>query len=185
MENTIAEKLKQGMVGVIPTDTVYGIVASARIPMAVERVYTLRKRDENKPCIILLADAEDLSEFGIVPTDEEISFMEKQWPGAVSILFPCKDERFSFLHRGFKTLAFRVPDNEWLRNLLRETGPLIAPSANIQGKPAALDRDEVDAYFHSQIDFLVDGGKLSGEPSTIIQFKDGQIQILRSGRVKL
>ncbi|MBP6889404.1 MAG: threonylcarbamoyl-AMP synthase [Candidatus Moranbacteria bacterium] len=185
MRENAAEKLKEGMVGVIPTDTVYGIVASARIPEAVERVYALRNRDGDKPCIILLAERKDLGEFGVTPGDESVDFLNKHWPGAVSVLFPCEDDRFFFLHRGIQALAFRVPDNEWLRNVLRKTGPLIAPSANSQGKPAAKSIDEARQYFHSKVDFYIDGGSLEGEPSTLVQFEGNQVNILRSGRVKL
>lgn len=144
---------KKAMVGVIPTDTVYGIVASARIPEAVERVYALRNRDGDKPCIILLAERKDLGEFGVTP-EMKLDFLNKHWPGAVSVLFPCEDDRFFFLHRGIQALAFRVPDNEWLRNVLRKTGPLIAPSANSQGKPAAKSIDEAEQVFSLEGSFL-------------------------------
>lgn len=185
MKNGIISQLERGMIGVLPTDTVYGIVASARIPEAVERVYALRDRDTDKPCIVLLPDAGALEEYGIVPTVYESEFLDKRWPGPVSILFPCDGERFFFLHRGTKMLAFRVPDHAWLRDVLRETGPLIAPSANPQGKPVARILDEARSYFGSRADFYADGGKLAGESSTLVRFEGNQIQVLRAGKMKL
>ena len=185
MKSDIIFRLKQGNIGVLPTDTVYGIVASARIPEAVERVYALRDRDTDKPCIVLLPDAGALEEYGIVPTVYESEFLDKRWPGPVSILFPCDGERFFFLHRGTKMLAFRVPDHAWLRDVLRETCPLIAPSANPQGKPVARILDEARSYFGSRADFYADGGKLAGESSTLVRFEGNQIQVLRAGKMKL
>ena len=185
MKSDIIFRLKQGNIGVLPTDTVYGIVASARIPEAVERVYALRDRDTDKPCIVLLPDAGALEEYGIVPTVYESEFLDKRWPGPVSILFPCDGERFFFLHRGTKMLAFRVPDHAWLRDVLRETGPLIAPSANPQGKPVARILDEARSYFGFRADFYADGGKLAGESSTLVRFEGNQIQVLRAGKMKL
>jgi len=185
MKSDIIFRLKQGNIGVLPTDTVYGIVASARISEAVERVYVLRDRDMDKPCIILLPDAGALEEYGIVPTVYESEFLDKWWPGPVSVLFPCNNEHLSFLHRGTKTLAFRVPDHAWLRNVLQETGPLIAPSANPQGKPVARTLGEAKSYFGSRVDFYADGGELAGESSTLVRFEGNQIQVLRAGKMKL
>lgn len=185
MKDTFAEKLKQGMVGIIPTDTIYGIVASARMPEAVERVYTLRNRDREKPCIILISDRSELTEFGVTPTNEESDFLRKHWPGAVSVLLSCESSQFSFLHRGIHSLAFRVPDSVWLRNLLRETGPLIAPSANLKGEDAATNIDEARQYFGFRVDFYADGGMLAGEPSTLVRFERNQVKVLRQGKVLL
>lgn len=185
MKSDIVFRLKQGSIGVVPTDTVYGIVASARIPEAVERVYALRNRDTDKPCIVLLPDAGALEEYGIVPTVYESEFLDKRWPGPVSVLFPCDSECFFFLHRGTKMLAFRVPDHAWLRDVLRETGPLIAPSANPQGEPVARILDEARSYFGSRVDLYADGGKLAGESSTLVRFEGNQMQVLREGKMKL
>lgn len=185
MEQNIALKLRQGMVGIIPTDTIYGIVASARMLEAVERVYTLRNRDREKPCIILISDRSELTEFGVIPTNEESDFLRKHWPGAVSVLLSCESSQFSFLHRGIHSLAFRVPDSVWLRNLLRETGPLIAPSANPQGRLAARTLDEARRYFGFRVDFYADGGMLAGEPSTLVRFERNQVKVLRQGKVLL
>ena len=185
MKSDIVFRLKQGSIGVLPTDTVYGIVASARIPEAVERVYALRNRDTDKPCIVLLPDAGALEEYGIVPTVYESEFLDKRWPGPVSVLFPCDSECFFFLHRGTKMLAFRVPYHAWLRDVLRETGPLIAPSANPQGEPVARILDEARSYFGSRVDLYADGGKLAGESSTLVQFEGNQMRVLREGKMKL
>lgn len=178
-----AQKIASGGIGVIPTDTLYGVVASALSKETVERVYAVRGRPPEKPCIILLPDIDSLAQFDIVPTDIERTFLEKYWPGAVSVVLPCPLEKWAYLHRGTETLAFRVPGDEVLRAWLRETGPIIAPSANPEGKPPARTREEAEKYFADTIDFCIDGGALEGAPSTLVSLREGKISVLREGVV--
>lgn len=180
----VAEALQKGELVVIPTDTLYGIVGSARDKEAVERLYTLRGRDKSKPCIILIPDISGLEEFGIVLIEADEEALNKIWPGKVSVVFDCVDEKWSYLHRGAKTLAFRVPDNEELRNLLRNTRPLVAPSANPQGQPAAHTIEEAKNYFGDRITLYVDGGYRDSLPSTVARLRNGAWEVLREGAVK-
>jgi len=173
--------IKTGAVGVIPTDTIYGIVCSALNKAAVERLYRIRERNEHKPCITLIPDASILALFGVTLDAPLKEALARVWPGAVSVILDCPDERFAHLHRGTKSLAFRVPDDENLRNFLRETGPLLAPSANPEGKPPACTIAEARAYFGDPVDFYVDGGTLSNKPSTLVSYQNGNIKVIRQG----
>ncbi len=89
------------------------------------------------------------------------------------------------LHRGSGTLAFRVPDNAKLRELLNETGPLIAPSANTENNPPAETIEEAQAYFGDSVDVYEDAGTLHGNPSTLIKIEHGRVIILRKGAVEI
>lgn len=179
--------LISGGIGVIPTDTIYGIVGRAELPHTVERIYAVRKRDEYKPCIILISSPDDLNKFNIVIPAEAKIFLDKHapWPWKVSIVFPCLESRFEYLTRGTKSLAFRVPDVPELRDLLLKTGPLIAPSANIAGRPSATVIQEARQYFGNLVDFYIDGGKCNGLSSTLITFTDGKLVVLRQGAVHI
>src|SRR5688500_14387435 len=126
----VVEILKQGGVGILPTDTLYGLVCSALNSKSVERVYRLRRRSPDKPSIILISEIADLKLFGIYLDQFTEDFLISHWPAPLSVVLPCLEDKFEYLHRGTKTLAFRVPDDENLRSLLSQTGPLIAPSAN-------------------------------------------------------
>ncbi len=184
--DTIIKSLKNNGVGVIPTDTLYGLVGSAFSPKAVERIYELRQRDKDKPCIVLISSIDDLKLFGISVTPDIQSKIQKFWPGKVSIIFPLSEEKFSYLHRGGKSLAFRFPRDKDLIEILKETGPLIAPSANIQSLPPATVIEDAERYFGTKVDFYEDGGELSGEPSAVIKFEGDQMIVLREGEaVKL
>ena len=79
--SVVAGLLAKGGVGVIPTDTIYGIVGPALRKDAVERIYRLRKRDPGKPMIILISSADELSKFGIEPTPEALKVLQRVWPG--------------------------------------------------------------------------------------------------------
>lgn len=175
----IVETLKKGGIGVIPTDTIYGILGSALNKETVERIYEVRKREKKKPFIILISRISDLKIFGIRIKTFQKKLIKKFWPGPVSLIFECKKKKFFYLHREKKSLAFRIPKPKWLKNLLRKTGPLVAPSANISGKKPAKTIKEAKKYFGSKIDFYFNAGKIYKKPSTLIDIRKKEIKILR------
>jgi len=177
--------IKKGGIGVMPTDTLYGLVGSALNKKAVERIYAVRKRTPSKPMIILLSSLKDLEFFHISLDAATKKIVKTLWPGKVSVALNCPLKKFTYLHRGAETLAFRLPNNAWLKKLLKQTGPLVAPSANCEGKKPAQTIDEAKKYFGDQVDFYVDGGKLVSKPSTLIKIGKGQYEIVRQGGVKM
>ena len=179
----IIETLKNGGIVVMPTDTIYGIVTSALDSLAVDNVYEVRKRAPDKPCIILIGDINELEKFSITLSVEQQNTITKYWTDsspATSIILPCSEDKFSYLHRGTKTLAFRLPAQKELRDLLKKTGPLIAPSANIEGMSPAKNIIEAKKYFGDSVNLYVDGSEIEGQPSKVIKLhKDGSVSILR------
>ena len=173
--------LQKGAVGVMPTDTIYGIVCSALNEQSVERLYRIRERNEHKPCITLIPDASILALFGVTLDAPLKEALARVWPGAVSVIVDCPDEQFAYLHRGTKSLAFRVPADKKLREFLRESGPVLAPSANPEGKSPARTIKEAKKYFGDKMDFYVDGGTLSNKPSTLVSYQNGNIKVIRQG----
>jgi len=177
----LVEKIKSGQVGVMPTDTIYGLVGSALSPAVVEKIYELKSRPADMPFIILISDWGDLKKLGIVTSDKDKETLEKNWPGPISFILPCPDESFTYLHREKKSLAVRWPNNEELDKLIKETGPLIATSANLSGRPAVTMITEAKGIFGDKIDFYIDGGVMAGTPSTLAKIDDGQVETLRQG----
>lgn len=175
------ERLAKGAIGVLPTDTLYGFVASALLPESVARLYRVRGRNEQKPCIVLIENLSDMETFGVTLSQNVENVLRTVWPGAVSVILPNIPDRFSYLHRGMGTLAFRVPDVSELRDVLRVSGPIIAPSANPEGMKPAETVEEARVYFGDRADFFVDGGKLSGLPSTVVRLEDDRFTIVRPG----
>jgi L-threonylcarbamoyladenylate synthase len=178
-----AQKINEGLIGVIPTDTVYGLVAPAFNEIAVARVYEVKGRDEGKPFIILISTISEMDKFGALVDANVEDFLMNNWPGALSVIVPVHNPDFEYLHRGTDSLAFRQPQDEKLQALLRETGPIVAPSANPQGEKPASNIDEAKRYFKDKVDFYVDGGTLESEPSTIVDARSGKIVLVREGKV--
>jgi Sua5/YciO/YrdC/YwlC family protein len=175
----IIEILKEGGVGVLPTDTIYGLVGSALNKKTVERIYKVRKREKRKPFIILISGISDLKIFGIKLKPFQKSLIKKFWPGPYSLIFECKNKKFAYLHRSKKSLAFRIPKAKWLRKFLKEVGPLVAPSANLAGMPFAKSAKEARRYFKAKVDFYFDAGRIDKKPSTLIDIRRKEIKILR------
>ena len=170
----IQEKLKAGeWIGVLPTDTIYGLVGSAFSKEAVERIYRLKKRNKKKPFIVLIASLRDLDQFGIKLSRETNTALKHIFQSKVSIILPVSNKRFSYLHRGKNSIAFRLPSNRWVRDFVRKTGPLVAPSANLEGQPFAKTIREAKAYFGEKVDFYFSKGVLNGKPSVILELKRG------------
>lgn len=175
--------LKPGAVGIIATDTVYGIVARAGDKSAVARLYEIKKRDE-KPGTLIAANLEQLEALGL--KHRYLKAVEQYWPCAVSVIIPTGDPSLTYLHRGKMSIAVRIPADKKLQELLEKTGPLLTSSANQPGEPTANIVQQAKDYFGDQPDFYDDGGDLSGrEPSTIIRIIDDAVEIIRQGAVKI
>lgn len=177
----VAEKLLvPSAVGVIPTDTLYGVVARASDEAAVSRLYALKQR-EQKPGTVIAASIDQLAALGI--KRRYLTAVEQFWPGAISVEIP---HGLNYLNQGTGRQAFRIPDDAALLSLLETTGPLQTTSANQPGEAPANTVAEARHYFGETVDFYVDGGDLSGnEPSTIIRIVDDAIEIIREGAVKI
>jgi len=190
----LAPMLRDGKIGVLPTDTIYGIVGTALKKKTVLTIYSARKRSPKKPMIILIGSVRDIRKFSVPLTPKVKNILKHVWPGAVSVVLPLnakgvrgalQSKKFEYLHRGTKTLAFRLPKPLWLRRLLKKTGPLVAPSANLEGeKPAATIRD-AKRYFDDRVDFYIDAGRRVAKPSTLIAIKNGKLIVMRKGQGKI
>lgn len=173
--------LNNGGVGVMPTDTVYGLVARASDPEAVKRLYALKHRD-HKPGTVIAASVEQLVKLGV--PEDHLNKVKKWWPNPLSVETPLGDN-LSYLHQDTGRQGFRVVADETVRGVLEQTGPLATSSANHPGKPGSVNIQEAIDYFDDRVDFYVDGGDLTGRaPSTIIKITDdGNIEIIRQGAI--
>lgn len=178
-----ANRLKAGQIGLIPTDTVYGIVVSALDQVGVGRLFIEVKKRDNKNGTIIAANVDQLVDLGV--KRRYLTAVEQFWPGPISIVIPTGSD-LEYLHQGKQSLALRVPKDDKLVGLLKQTGPLLTTSANLTGKPEAKTVSEAEEHFGDLLDFYVDGGDLSDrQSSTIIQINDDAVEILRAGAVKI
>lgn len=178
--------VKNGGVGIIPTDTIYGIIANATNKKSVEKIYKIKNRDTHKPFIILISSIKDLNIFQIALTKKEKLVLNKYWPGEISFILKCKSKKWSYLHRNMYSLAFRMPKNKDLVTFIKSVkSPLVAPSANNQGQNPATSIKKAIQYFGDKVDFYVDLGYLKSKPSTIAKLENSSIDIIRQGAVKV
>jgi len=178
-----ASQFQPGTIGVIPTDTVYGVVAKAADHEAVAKLYQLKAR-EHKPGTLIAADIDQL--VALVIKRRYLKAVEQFWPGAVSVLIPAADPALDYLHQATLSLAVRLPKDAKLQKLLKQTGPLLTSSANPPGQPTATTIDQAKQYFGGKVDFYIDGGDLSGRrASTVVRIIDDAIEVIRPGAVKV
>ncbi|MBI2100083.1 MAG: Sua5/YciO/YrdC/YwlC family protein [Candidatus Vogelbacteria bacterium] len=151
---------------VIPTDTIYGLVGRALNRREVAAVYRLKKRPARKPSIVLISRLDDLRLFGVKLNPKRKVVLKRLWPGRVSIIIDGQ--------------AFRLPAKKTLLKLLKQTGPLVAPSANPAAEPPAQTITKAKKYFGNAVATYVNGGRLRGKPSKLIKLnRRGQITVLR------
>ncbi len=168
--STAENIISAGKIAVLPTDTIYGLVASVHKKEAIEKINNLKNRD-NKPYIILIHSLSDLATFKINLTSPQTTVLNKLWPGPFSVAF---DDKFSF----------RWPQKKELIHLIQKVGPVIATSCNHKDKPPATTIKEAQSYFDTEVDLYVPSPTepLTATPSTVLGLnKDGQIKIYRQG----
>lgn len=185
LSEKIIEQIKTGAVGVLPTDTIYGLVCCANNQMAVKRLLSLKHRDNNLPPVIVIGSLSDLDKLKIKLSSAQELIVSQLWPGPFSLVLPCTDTNFDYLHGGRKTLAIRLPDTKWLTDIIKRTGPLATSSANIHRQDAATTIEQAKSYFGDRVDFYVDAGELPNHPSTIISLEGDKLKLLRQGVGKI
>jgi L-threonylcarbamoyladenylate synthase len=181
-DQTVIDMLKNGAVGVLPGDTIYGLSTPALNQSSIERLYKIKDRSENKPYIILISSINQLSLFGI--DTNRAKLILKYWPGALTVIFEVSSVP-DWLHRSTRSLAIRLPNDRKLQDLINQTGPIISTSANKQGQDPASSIQEAQSYFGEELDFYVDVGELKGQASTIVKLVDNKLELIRQGPVKI
>ncbi|MEK7208199.1 MAG: L-threonylcarbamoyladenylate synthase [Patescibacteria group bacterium] len=186
MSLSLVSVLRQGGIAVIRTDTLLGIVARSFDRRAVRRLYALRRKTPKKPFIILISSVEELAAFGVKPNAAQLGFLKKVWPGKVSVILSVPPKKFRYLHRGTNSLAFRVPKLRSLRALLARTGPLVAPSANLEGEKPAETLVEAKRYFGKRVTLYVGARRrVRGKPSALVSLLGARPKVLRRNEVRL
>lgn len=178
-----ADILKRGGVIAIPTDTVYGFAAPVHDEAAIARLYQIKERDQRKSIAVLLGDAAQAHLVAHEFPAKAQRLAEKYWPGALTIIIRKKAGLPADLTSN-DLVGLRIPDHEWTRELIRQTGPLAVTSANISGQPPAGSIEEFADELGPQLDLIVDGGPSSGGvPSSVINCGSDPAVVLREGAI--
>jgi len=170
-----------------PTETFYGLGASALLPAAVARVFAAKGRPADKPLLVLVDSLEMalLVVTGLPPLARRLA--DRYWPGPLTLVLPARPEVPAALTAGTGTLGVRIPGHAVARGLVRAAGfPVTAPSANAHGGASPRRADEVAASLGPALDLILDGGPTAGgEPSTVLDLAGPMPRVVRAGAVAL
>ena len=171
----VVENLRNRDVVIIPSDTIYGF--SGLAPWTEDSIKNIKGRDENKPFIQLIAEPDDIFKFTNVKISPKLL---AYWPGPVTIVVPLAEDES-------KTVGFRCPNDDWLREIIRKAGfPIYSTSVNYSGQPSYFSPDDIVNEFESQVSLIVDDGdRKNCKPSTIVIVGKDKISVLRQGEVEI
>ena len=176
--------LRQGQLVCYPTDTVYGIGATASNEDAIRRLYAVKGRTPNKPLPLLIAEPADAGRYAeITPVAHRL--MSRFWPGPLTIVLRKSAGLRSRALAGQNTVGLRVPDNDVPRSLVKMLGePLTGSSANRSGARPPVSAAEVAFSLGEMVSLVIDGGRASGEvESTVVDVTGAAPVIVREGAV--
>lgn len=178
----ISKSIGQGKVMVLPTDTVYGLVADATDKKAVEKLFRIKKRNSKKPIPIFVRDIKAAKKLAQVDKKQG-KFLKKVWPGKITVILEKKTETRLY-GTDKKTIGLRIPNYKLINILLKKINhPLTGTSANVSGKSASTKIKEIIPQFKNQKhqpDLIIDAGNLpKSRPSRVIDLTGIRPKILR------
>ena len=175
--------LKSGSPVIFQTDT---LPAIGCLPKFSEIIYEFKKRDRNKPLILMGSEQKQLIDYVHESAKDDFENMaSKYWPGALTMVIPCSKKDKHILTSSNFTLGLRIPNSFMAQSLMKETGPLLTSSANISGSTGSVTVEGVALDFPS-VDILgpLPWEKNSGKASTIISWKKNRDwRVIRQGEV--
>lgn len=167
------------------TDTFYGLGADPFNRDAIVRIRELKGREDDKPILLLVSDEKEVDRF--IEQSEFFKLIARgHWPAPLTLIGVARAEVPIELTAGTKSLGVRLPDDDDVRSLVRACGgALTATSANVSGQPPARTAKEVENYFPSGIDLIIDGGEVTAtQPSTVLDLSTREPRLIREGAVK-
>jgi tRNA threonylcarbamoyl adenosine modification protein (Sua5/YciO/YrdC/YwlC family) len=176
--------LLDGGVVALPTDTVYGVAASLMHDDAVASLFLLKNRPAGVPLPVLVHALSPIQEIDVQWSEQAQRLSEEFWPGPLTIVVPASRELSLSVGGSGDTVGVRVPNDELLLSLLRESGPLAVTSANAHGKPPCHSAHEVlTALTGDRLAGVLDDGERRGEVSTVVEVSESSWRVLREGAV--
>ena len=174
--------LEAGGIGVIPTDTVYGLCALATDRVAVEKVFRIKGRPLSKPLPLQVSGKGQAGELAVIDGPQVTRLMDAFWPGPLTLILP-KRRDVDLPWQDSPDIGLRVPDCPFCLALLERVGWLVVPSANFSGAEPPVSFADVDAALLEAVDFAVQGGACPiGIESTVVSVTAG-LEVLREGAI--
>lgn len=177
------DAVRAGKSVILPTDTVYGLCASPYRPEPVERLYRLKGREPQQPTAILASDLDMLFECVPELRGRAGTIARALLPGPYTLVLSNPARRYRWLTGSTpEAIGVRVPElPEPAARVLSLVGAVVATSANLPGGPDPRRLEDVPEELRARAAALVDGGELSGTPSTVLDFTGEEPQVVREG----
>lgn len=178
--------LVSGGIIAYPTETLYGLGAKYDLEHALERIFVLKNRPEEKALTLIIGSAEQLSLIAMSVPDIAEELIRNFWPGPLTLVFKARQSISKNLILN-DTVAVRIPGDSFALRLAKSVPfPITATSANISNLPAAQDAETILSYFNMDLDLIIDGGKTAGEPpSTIVDVSGDRARVIRQGAIDI
>ncbi|MFD2532348.1 L-threonylcarbamoyladenylate synthase [Gracilimonas halophila] len=177
------ELIRSGEVVAFPTETVYGLGADAWNPAAIKKVFETKGRPSDNPLIVHVSNIEQVYDFANEIPKTAQKLMEFYWPGPLTIILEKKPKVLDLITAGLDTVALRMPDHPLTSELISQTGPLVAPSANRSGKPSPTKAAHVKNDFGENFPVIDGGATEIGLESTVVDLTKETPLILRPGMI--
>ena len=180
-----AERLAQGGVIALPTDTVYGIAASLSHPAALRRVYEIKGRPENKPLPVLVSSPQAAERIVLEFSHDVGLLLDRFWPGPLTVVLPARRGMPVEVTAGGDTVGVRMPNHPLAIEVIAKAGGAVAcTSANLSGDEPACSAADVAGGLGEALDLILDGGvSPGGVPSTVVAVEAGGLRVLREGAI--
>jgi len=177
----VVESLKDGRVIAYPTDTTYGIGCSIFCKKSIERIYRMKQRDRRKPFSVICSSLSEISQYAKV-SNSAFKIIKRYLPGPYTFVFEATREVPDLLLTRQKTVGIRIPDNRICCDLVAALGnPIITTSANLSGEEPEGDPRTIADTFGTQLDFVIDGGILTTDVSSVVSLISEVPEVLRAG----
>ncbi|MGB2783149.1 MAG: L-threonylcarbamoyladenylate synthase [Atribacterota bacterium] len=182
-----AEEIKKGNLVAFPTETVYGLGADAYNKEAVAKIFKVKGRPFNDPLIVHIAEIEELHRLSKRVPAMALQLAKTFWPGPLTLVLKKSELVSDIITASLDTVAVRMPDDNIALNLIREAQtPIVAPSANLFGRPSPTNAQHVEDDLGGKIEMIIDGGKTRvGVESTVLDVTVKPVQVLRAGGVSV
>ncbi|MGD9213777.1 MAG: L-threonylcarbamoyladenylate synthase [Desulfobacteraceae bacterium] len=179
--NQVVEILKKGGVIAYPTDTIYGIGCDIMNKKAIEKVYQIKQWPKNKPFSFICADLKNISQYAKV-SNYAYKTLRRLLPGPYTFILDGSKQVPKMMLTKRKTAGIRVPDNAICHSLIGALGnPVISTTAATPDGELFNEPWLIDDHFGKQLDLVIDGGPVAGEPSSVISLLDDIPNVLREG----
>ena len=178
------EELISGNIIALPTDTIYGLCARAFDEKAIERLYEVKGRKDEKGAPVLIGQRSQLKGLAGDISPHAAGLIDSLWPSGLTLVLPACPKLSPRLSEGGMNIAIRMPALALCRSLAMQVGPFVATSANLSGEPSLKSAQEISARFQDKVTLVLDGGKIENTlPSTVVDARGEKPELIREGMV--